>query len=184
MEQLLVVVVVTAITSLLLRSAKRPARFSPSENAFVLRYPRTFVIIGWVFGILPALGIVIMILFVRPQNRGDWIAVIAMILGFSSLGGILINEGRAYLLLLADGIHSFSPWRGHIDLHWSDIRTVKFSRLLQWFVIRTNSGEVIRAHNYMGGLSTLFEHFQDHLKPEIFQEAKRKYEALSCDGAP
>lgn len=42
-------------------------------------------------------------------------------------------------------------------------------------MIRGESGDAIRAHDYLVGLPTLFEYFHQELEPGLFAEAEQDY---------
>jgi hypothetical protein len=176
MGHVLVAVVVTIVTTLLFRASQRPAGFDRAADAHVLRHSTAFKLVGWVFGIAPAVGI--LALASLAKSRSDWIALVAMVVFFGGVGAALINEGRAKISLSERGVSAISPWRGQTEIEWGEISSVDYSKLAQWFVIKTRSGKVIRASNYLVGITTLLDYCREYLAANVYSEAERKYRSF------
>lgn len=173
-----IVVAVTVVTTLLLRAAQRPAAFDQEAGCHVLRYSGSVRSTVWL-SVIASIGVVVLAIISEPQTRGDWIAVVGMVAGFAGLGGVLANECRARVRLSLRGIDAVSPWRGNIEIPWSNVRAVSYSKLAQWFVVRSDSGQVIRVHNYMTGVETLLDYFHEQLEPGLFSKAEKEYRAVT-----
>jgi len=178
MNTVIIVLVVAIVSAALLRAGRKPAAFEVTTQSHILKYNGFFSVLGWLCGVVPAVGIGVLATIWPPKDQGEWIAVLGMIAGFGGLGAALINEGRAQIRLSADGIRTMSPWRGAIDISWEMVRHVHYSRSAQWFVIKDKAGQVIRAHNYMVGIDSLLAYFQDQLDSDLYQEAKATYESI------
>ena len=176
LKTILIVALVTIVTSLLVRIARRPAALAQSTGSHVLRYSWPFRSIGWI-GVIAAVGVSILATLSKAKTQGDWVAVFGMVIGFAALGGGLINEGRAQIRLSPSGLHALSPWRGQVEIPWNAVREVRYSKLSQWFVILGDSGQVVRAHNYLVGLPTLLTYFHEQLDPRVFSKAEHDYRA-------
>jgi hypothetical protein len=174
-----IVMVVTLVTAALARAGRKPATVDHLTNAHVLTYSRLYKAFGWLFGVCPAIAVAVLATVWPPKNQGDWNAVCGMIVGFGGLGIAIINESRTQIRLDGEGMHALSPWRGKTDISWRSITRVQFSQSAQRFIIRDDTGRVIRAHAYLKGISTLLSRFRDHLPADLYAEARRAYEARS-----
>lgn len=95
------------------------------------------------------------------DKPGETTALIGLILGFGVLAIGLIAEGFFVKGSFSEeSIHFKSPWTGTKDECWSDLESLSFNRLCQWYTLEFDSGAVIRISTFLGGHTHLLQLLQ------------------------
>ena len=95
------------------------------------------------------------------ERPGETTALIALTLGFGVVAIGLIAEGFFVKGRFSDeAIHFKSPWTGIKDERWSDLESLSFNRLFQWYTLKFESGAVIRISTFLGGHTHLLKLLQ------------------------
>ena len=176
----LIVLVVSALISLLLKAGGRQVKPDPSTGQAILEYGVGMRLLGWICGLLPAVGVALLAtLHSPPPTAGDRNAVVLLIAGFGSLGSLLIIESKRRVIFDADGITDRSPWWGVTRLRWNDIVWVKYSRLSRGFVLRGSGGSRVRVSSYLVGIATLVEYLSARLDRQVYEQAVETYRQAS-----
>lgn len=85
-------------------------------------------------------------------DRGEFIAVVAIIIGFG-VGAICCFA--EYFLVRGryddQGIEFYTPWTGAKVEKWKDLQSVTFSSQMSWYVLEFRSGEIIRLPTLLSG---------------------------------
>ena len=173
-DTLIIAFVVSAVMGYLTRSSHRAPEAGDEPGSSVLRYGRTFAVLGWL-GILAALGVVALAFYQPPKNQGESIWIVVLLVAFGGVGAYLLNESRAKVVLSAWGIRTTSPWRGEIELEWSEVDRVGYSGATLWFTIRGVDRKTIRIHSHMQGSPLFLDLCRKHLPREKFSKAEKDY---------
>lgn len=99
---------------------------------------------------------------VPPKPEEAWIPWV-LAGAFAALAAPLALETFAKRVLVdAAGVESRSPWTGRRAFAWPELAAVEYNAAMQWYVLRSRGGVVIRVNVYMSGLSTLAEKIRAH----------------------
>ena len=93
----------------------------------------------------------------------------------------LFIEGTfSWYIVNNEGIDRHSAWSRHLFMRWSEIDSITFTAVNQWFVIKGNMG-TIRLHAYLIGLPEFARAVRKHVPPERWDKAKGMIETLAED---
>lgn len=85
-------------------------------------------------------------------DRGEFLAVIGLIIGFGL--GAIYSFGEYFLVrgnYDDQGIEFYTPWTGQKSEKWHNLRSVKFSGSMSWYVLRFKDGRTIRLSSLLSG---------------------------------
>ena len=139
-------------TSYLLRSVRPVARQEGSVT--IVEYGRTmkvFVVVFWLF----VAGATIAAAFASEHER---VIAFCTVTGFFLM--VLSMHVECFHVSIrydSDGLHTVSPWRRDRFVPWSAITGIRFSLVLQWYVLSTSGLGCVRLHLYLSGLQSLLE---------------------------
>jgi hypothetical protein len=96
------------------------------------------------------------------DKPGETAALIGLTLGFGVGAVYAIGEGffvnGAYD---QNSIKFTTPWTGVKNERWEDLQSIKFNSICYWYVLKFNSGKIIRLSSYLGGNGYLLEHLRE-----------------------
>ena len=87
---------------------------------------------------------------------------------------LVLWELRCWVKIDEHGLTQHSPWRGRIQVAWTEIRRVEFVRG-GYFVLTDDEGRKLRIHGMMRGIDTLITCFRHVLPRKIYTHAVSKY---------
>jgi len=139
------------------------------QSASLLQHPRSLLVIGLVcsgfFVVISILSVVF------PDKEGPSLGITLGLLAFSLLGLPLIAEYyRVWHRLEPGGMRSQPLLSEARSLRWKDVRRVRYSQAMKWFVLETGSGAVVRISVMLTGLpafarAVLHEVSRDRIDP-------------------
>ncbi len=147
-------------------SRSRLRKGLPSERG-VLAYPPLLLVVGVVYT-LTFLGFAILMFLTTPNSTEKW-NFFLLFVAFS-LGGLPIIAaslferhrvsvwGIEYSPLFGVGIFGY--------LSWSEVRRVKFSRFMRWFILEGHDGTKVRVSAMMVGLPEFAQYLLAGVAPE------------------
>lgn len=141
------IVLVGLILGWMARSRLTPSLEQPTGS---LRFPRSFLIVGWaVFGLFVAAAILSAIF----PGDADPAMTSLIFLGFSLLGiPVIASYHRVWFRLEESGM-SYGRWfGGPLALRWSQVTEVRYSEPLKEFRLKTDTGAVVRVGVMLSGL--------------------------------
>ncbi len=122
----------------------------PSERG-VLAYPPLLLVVGVVYT-LTFLGLAILMFLTLPDSTEKWnlfLLLVAFSLGWPPIIAASLFErhrvsiwGIEYSPLFGIGTSGYLPW--------SEVRRVKFSRFMRWFILEGYDGTKVRVSAMMG----------------------------------
>lgn len=140
---------------------------------FVFRWFALFAAFG-----VPA-GITMLVVTFRPRGDDVWY-VFAIYALFASVGLPLFWEtSRYYVRVTPTEIERRSAWSGVRTLAWDEIREVTYSSFNAWFAFVAESGETIRVHGLISGMSELLRYVESRLSPATLAKARAGYERFN-----
>jgi hypothetical protein len=141
--------VVPLVLTWLLRS--RTAATVRADGTIVLSYPRLWRGLVSFFALVPP-AIAVLALVSPPKPDEAWIPG-AIALGFAALIAPLGWEVFRFRLEAGpNSIVCFSPWRGRLELAWSDATVMTFNPSTMLYVVRGRTGGTIRVPHYASGI--------------------------------
>lgn len=146
----------------------------PRSERDILTYPRPLFILGILY-ILTFLGFAALML-TTPKSKEKWslsLFFVAMSLwGLPLITAYLFERHR----VSAQGIE-YGPLFGIGSggyLPWSEVRRVKFSRFMRWFIVEGHDGTKVRVSVMMMGLPEFARYLLAAVAPEVM-DAKTLY---------
>jgi hypothetical protein len=161
---------------------QRPPKADLKEDRLVLRH-------GWGFRILsvalfPLFSFFFTVFIVWEVRCPATLGVPELALFFMigilpmALGCGLLCESFGFRIAIAhEGLTRHCPWRRRLVIHWDDVVSVSYSYACNWFIIRSQSGRKIRAHESLRGLPWLAKALLMNLPPKICAPALQQLEA-------
>jgi hypothetical protein len=143
---------VVSVLQFLLRSRRLEAVREGSDLALCYgRGMRAFVIGAVMF--LVALTVFCIVVTAKPEEQ--WIKL-CLPIGFALLVLPLVIELRVRYRFNQAQIVRDSPWTGPLSYRWEEVRSVRWSPSMQWFVISGKLGNM-RISQFLSGLSVFAE---------------------------
>lgn len=159
-----VIIAVTVLMKYLSRSSKKQPVFS-EDGSIILRMNRAYGIVGFI-GIGGALLITVIASAGSVKTQGDLLIVVLLILFFALISVPLVLTLRNVKALVNDkGIKYYGITGKLKEVHWSDIKKVKFSKISLELTLITDTKKV-KIHVHMAG----FDHFLKLLKKKLDSE--------------
>jgi hypothetical protein len=85
-------------------------------------------------------------------------ANIAGVVMLGTFGMVLLWESFKWQLIITpSGLTCRSPWTGGRTLPWSEIESVKYSRLNSWYIVRSHDGKSFRLSIIVPGVKRFLE---------------------------
>ena len=162
--------------------ARSRLALNPGQAPGMLRYPRSFLIVGWVcFGFFTGAAILSGIF---PGKAGP--ALVPLIfLGFSLLPiPVIAAYHRVWFRLEPAGL-SYGRWFGGSRiLHWSDVTNVRYSELRKEFRFTTSGGAVVGVPVVLSGLPMFAETVLREVQESCMDHATRRVLGQTAQGHP
>jgi len=120
-----------------------------------IRYGRLFRWFSLLMGLVPSLGVLVIVLFVqkRPLRPDERLPVVLLIVLFPAIALPLVVEFFRVRHRYDDaGIDFRSPWTKHRRIAWVDVASVRWRRVWKWLDIKTNAGAVVHLSPWLAGL--------------------------------
>ena len=127
----------------------RPAPDVSEDGRKVLRYHRSYEVIGWICGGFFLVLFVASLLTAKPEIRGICGALFG---GFTLLGLFLVWLARRCTISYTEDEVCYVPLFGPpFSFSWDSVVSAKYSTLAQWWVFRLADGRRARISIYMNG---------------------------------
>jgi hypothetical protein len=172
---------VPLVMALCVAFARRAPQIDPETQTDILRY-------GWAIKSLalislwgPIAGAVVLTQG-GNNNREIWVFSICTALLTAMSASALPDAFRTRVVLLREGIMTYTPWRGVISMAWTDVREVKFSGGFRWFVVCGQNRRRIRVSIYLVGIPAFEEMVRQQLSPEQYRKAEYGFEFVNSGG--
>lgn len=171
------VVLVGLILGWLARSRLTP---SPGQPTGLLRFPRSFLIVGWaVFGLFAAAAILSAIF----PGQADPAIIPLVFLGFALLGIPIIAAYHRAWFRLEEGGMSYGRWfGGPLVLRWSQVTEVRYSEPLKEFRVKADTGAVVRVGVMVTGLPEFAETVLREVQESCMDQATRRVLGQTAQG--
>lgn len=149
-QSLFWVVSMTLVMRWLGRSRQRPR---PASDGKSVRHPPGILAVG-VISLLFFVGVVVAASIWPDEGVNVWF--------YSFFAGMILMS--AYIVadyvyarhqITEEGMDFGRPTGGRVAFRWSEVRSIRFSRMWNWFRIELQSGEVVRVSAMMMGLPAL-----------------------------
>jgi hypothetical protein len=167
---LLTVVLTSAIVAWCLRAERRAPTIE--GDVVVLRYApwMRWVMRGVGVAFLALAGFLVARAFAVDATdkdvRSAWMA-----LGILPLSLGAFCESRVRLELDGEGVRGLTAFRGHREVAWADVESVRFSGGLAAWVLRDRHGEKIRVARYLVGSESLLKALEARVSQERWADA-------------
>lgn len=119
-------------------------------NASVLRYHKSYLIIGW--GCF-ALFLTAAVASQFGSDLGNAkVLYLGIFGGFALLGLLLVViYHRSSIRWQGDVVTYAGLWGKPFEFHWAEVERAKFSGMSQWWIVSLKNGRKVRVSTYMGG---------------------------------
>lgn len=99
----------------------------------------------------------------QVDKAGETTALIGLFVGFGIAAIYTIGEGFFVKGSFdKQSISFFTPWTGRKVQSWENLFSVKFNPICYWYVLKFNTGNVIRLSSYLGGHGHLLAQLQEY----------------------
>lgn len=133
----------------------RPMPSLLPDGRRLLRYHRSYEVIGWLTTVLFLVAFVCSILFAPPKDRT---ALILIFGGFLAPGMFLIWIARRCVISYTHReVHYVPLFTKPFQFTWTEITSVGFSRINHWWVFHLADGRKARVSVYMNGHEDFIE---------------------------
>ena len=157
--------IITLVLDWIRKGASRSAHDERGRK--VLCYGKELKIVGSALTIFWVVmtGLVILGVFKGSKEEIMWVAALFVFLAFIGIATLI--EGYFVKVVYDEtAVISYSPWRRDVRMiPWSDIESVRYSKIMQWYVCKTrNKGNVI-VSSYLMGLNDFLDELEVRLNP-------------------
>ncbi len=166
-----VCVVISILGRLLtMRQPVLPSR----DGKFTLCYGPVWRGLTWVLVVVPPAGLLALAVLSPPPPEQAWIPYV-MAIGFMAFTVPIEIEVFGVSHQVSDeGIERGSPWtRRPVSIPWRDVRAVRWSASMQWFVVESAKGDRIRVSHYLSGLRPFRERVLARVPPTALDASTR-----------
>jgi hypothetical protein len=159
--------------------AKRPPKLDPKSRTIVLEHSWLLKGLGLVAGLGMPLLVLVLVLVIGFKKPSDALAAGGLLLFFGLLGGWLLLESMGVRVLLSEeGIEGRSPWRGTRFIPWDEVKEVKFSQAMSWFVVVGRRRDKVRVSMLLVGTQYFVEAVKEYLDPERYEKAESGFDKV------
>jgi len=126
-------------------------KIETSGAIVVMQYGRVLGLLALIFALAPPTLLGTLAWRLAWRNEQTLAIAGCCFLGLSLLAGLLLIEVvRVRIVVTMDGITRHSPWTGGATMNWMDVKSVRWSTVNRWYVIRADAA-VIRVSQYLRG---------------------------------
>lgn len=142
-----------------------------NEESVELRYPLGILILS-IIGV--AITSVAILAVVNAGSFREAVAPILVAIPFLLMALYILLALRLRIIIRPDGFNYYSPWKNDSFVSWSEVLTMRYSSINDWFIVDTSSNR-FRISTHLVYFTAFLDGLMKNVEPSIWEKAINKF---------